>query len=187
MRPRPFAIAVMMLSLAPLALAAQGPGGGGMGGGMEGVAGGHHGAYGHQDELEGLAIDPVVWNGPPATGDLPEAIRLTDEQRPRYDSLYNAFMAATRRVRDQAQANRQLAYGGEGHHGALPASTVGDLREESLYLSQKQDVFDAAIETFLSKDQLKEYHKWRKAQRKAAEKEEEKRHEGMRGRGSPPS
>lgn len=183
------AVVTMVLASGPTTAWAQGPGGGGMGGGMGGGGGGggHHHEYGQADELDGLAIDPVVWSGPPVADSLPAEIQLTAEQRPRYDSVYTIFMAATKRVRDQAAANREIAFGGQRHHGGLSESTVGDLKEESLYLSQKQDVFDAAIETFLTKDQMKEYHKWRKAQRKAAEKEQEKRHEAMRGRGAPPS
>jgi len=175
-------MATLLLLSGPLALQAQGPEGGGMGG----RGGGHHGEYGRPDELDGLVLDPVVWNGPPSADSLPAGIQLNADQRPRYDSLFTTFMPVTKRVRDQATTNRQVAFGGQPHTGGLPPATVGDLKEESLYLSQKQDVFDAAIETFLTRDQLKEYHKWRKAQRKAAEKEADKRHEAMRGRGSPP-
>jgi hypothetical protein len=95
-------------------------------------------------------------------------------------------MAATKRVRDQAQVTRQLIYGGSRPSGGSAETPVEDYKEEALYLSQKQDVFDQAIETFLSKDQLKEYQKWRKAERKRAEAEQRKREEGMRGRGRPP-
>ncbi len=221
MNLKPYALVTMLLVSAPIGLAAQGPGGGGYGGGGgmggEGMGGRRGGGFQRIDELEGVTVDPVVWNGPPAAGDLPPGMRLTPEQETRYTSLHDQLMTITKRVRDQAQINRDLVYGGvspdttnrvtgqgdgsppgnvppggggyggDRHHSRPSEATIDDIKQEALYLAQKQDVFDAALESFLSKDQMKEYNKWRKAQRKAAEKAEDKRHEGMSGRrGSPP-
>lgn len=182
-----FPATMLLLVAGTSVLAAQG--GGGMGGGMGGRGGGHHHAdQGQRQDLEGITTDPVIWNGPPAPVDLPAAIQLSPDQQPRYDTLYDRFMAATKRVRDQAQANRLAFYPAPGQpHTPTSANAVEDFKEQALYLSQKQDVFDQAVETFFTKDQMKEYKKWRKAERKRAEAEQQEHHEDMRGRGRPPS
>jgi hypothetical protein len=183
-------LTAVMLSAAPGLLAGQDPGNGGMGGGMGGGTGGyggrHKGGSGQLQELEGITTDPIVWNGPPAPADLPPTVQLTSDQQPRYAELYDNFMAATKRVRDQSLVTRQIIYGGSSQQRTSSPSAIEDFKEQALYLSQKQDVFDQALESFLTKGQLKEYQKWRKAERKRAEKEQQAQHEGTRGRGRPP-
>ncbi|HTO73048.1 MAG TPA: hypothetical protein VMJ30_04480, partial [Gemmatimonadales bacterium] len=160
---RSLALVTLLLVSAPLGLAAQGPGGGGgYGGGPggEGMGGRRGGGYQRVDELEGITVDPVVWNGPPIVEELPPAMKLTPDQEARYTALHEQLMTATKRVRDQAQINRDLAYGGVSradttnsvsghgdgygggngggyHRSRLSESTVDDIKEEALYLSQK--------------------------------------------------
>ena len=180
-----FLTALALLAIVPGVGAAQGPDGGGMGGGVGGY-GGHHRGGGQRSDIEGVTIDPVVWNGPPAVVDLPPKIQLSTDQQSKYAALHDTFMVATKRVRDQSEATRQIVYGGPGSPHGSSATAVEDYKEQALYLSQKQDLFDQRLEAFFSKDQMKEYQKWRKAERKRAEAEQRSREEGTRGHGRPP-
>jgi hypothetical protein len=184
-------LTAVVLSTAPGLVAAQDPGygggaGGGMGGGTGGYGGHHKAGSGQLQELEGITVDPVVWNGPPDSAALPPTIHLTADQQPRYTELHANFMAATKRVRDQSLVTRQIIYGGSPQQRTSSPTAIEDYKEQALYLSQKQDVFDQALESFLTKDQLKEYQKWRKAERKRAEKEQQAHAEDGRGKGRPP-
>jgi hypothetical protein len=185
--------AVLFLVWGTGELAAQGGGMGGRHGGGRRGGGGYRASSAPAD----LITDPVVWDGPPSFAELPATLQLSAEQKDRYNAVYDTFMLATKQVRDQARANRSaLDHGGPGPlqggsdaagGGVAPsASVIDDLKAEGNYLEEKQGVFDKILQTFFSKSQVKEYKQWRKAQRKQAEAEHQQ-HDGMRGRGRPPS
>jgi len=186
---------LLLLVTVTQGLAAQGGMGGRRGGGRRGGGGGYSARSAQSD----LITDPVVWDGPPSFAELPSTIQLSAEQKDHYNAVYDTFMLATKQVRDQARANRAaldhsgpspLQGGSDAPGGGVApsASVIDDLKAEGKYLEEKQAVFDKAIQTFFSKTQVKEYKKWRKAQRKEAEARQESRSGGgMRGRGGPPS
>lgn len=201
MRASRWLVALLLLAGAATPLMAQSGGmGGGMGGGRHGGGRRGGGGYSTHSAATDLIADPVIWDGPPALAELPQTIKLTEEQRDHYNTVYDTFMVATKRVRDQARANRAALNGGPsplqggsdtpGGGVAPTSSVIDDLKQEGEYLSDKQKIFDKTLKTFFSKPQMKEYTKWRKAQRKEAERQQQQSLQGggnWRGRGRPPS
>ncbi|MEP6475389.1 MAG: hypothetical protein ABJC74_16805, partial [Gemmatimonadota bacterium] len=150
MRISPTLVSGFLLLACAGTLAAQG---GGMGGG--GRHGGHRGSgsYTAHSQRSGLITDPVIWDGPPSYAELPQTIQLSPGQKDQYNAAYDTFMVATKRVRDQARANRSAMLGSgpgplqggsdaAGGGVAPSASVLDDLKQEGQYLSEKQSVFD---------------------------------------------
>lgn len=167
---------LVLLGLAGMPLLAQGPGGspGGGGWGMPGGHGGHHGWGGSRGGQGGnaqrTAPDPVITEGPPKPDDFAAMFQLADPQRPRYDSLYHSLMDSTAAERDSVVAARQeirAAFQSGDREGA--EEPIRTLRALTKDLENRQKRFDDSLKHLLSKDQWKDYDKWRAERRKEAE------------------
>lgn len=162
---------VLLLCVAPAAVAQYPDGGTGAGGGYSG------GGYGGMRRGHGMMgmgrhgmrpLDPVVVDGPPAPADFARITSIADTQP--YARLYRNFMALTKPQRDSLAAARngmRDAFGSgdrDAMRGQMPVlKSLGD------ELSERQKTFDDTVKGMIGKDEWKKYQDWREDQRKEAE------------------
>jgi hypothetical protein len=148
-----------------------GPGGSGRPGGA-GMRGGPRGPG-----MRASPSDPILLNGPPTPVAFAGIVTPEPAQQERYAGLYERFMISTQPRRDSLQAARQ-AMGeafesrdreGRGHEAGSRGG--GGMRELLGSLEREQKTFDAALSGMLTRDQWKQYEKWREQERKAAAEE----------------
>ena len=100
---------------------------------------------------------------------MAQLVKLDDNARQRYATLYQNLMTGTRSERDSLTALRQ-ARRAEMEQGGEPYQRRGMGPDAGLMeaLEHRQQQFDKALEEFFSKEQLMLYHDWRDERRKEA-------------------
>ena len=146
-------------------------GGGRRGGGMMGP-----------NRRSEAVLDPVVIQGPPSPEDMARIAGLSDAEEAAYLSARNDFMVGTKSQRDSLNLLRsdlREMGGGGGGVGGRDFDRLRPLFEQSRqlsdYLAKRMKGFDEQLKVTLKKDQFKKYEKWRKEERKIAERERESR------------
>ena len=171
--------ALCALGMAVPAQAQYGGMGGGLGGGMGG--GGGMGRGGMREGRPAMAmITEEQLEGPPTPGLMHQLLSLDDGQTAAYTRAWDSLMSATKVERDSAQAAvkamRDRFSGGDRAGARANAETAQRIGKG---LAKEDEAFDRSLKGLLSKEQLKQYDKWKDQNRKDAE---EKQREEMRGR-----
>jgi hypothetical protein len=168
---------LMILLLAVAPAWAQATGGGGPGD----MQGHRRGGMMHRSgEGPSRLPSPDEVEGPATPGAMQQIVGLDQDQTRRYTQSYEQHMAATKPARDSLrtalQATRQ-AFDSGGMESARPSrDLVVRLWKD---LSKQDEEFDKRLKSIFTKDQVKQYSKWREDEKKAAEAQ---RQEEMRAR-----
>ena len=168
---------IILLLAVPPAYAQSGVGDGGPGGmrghrsgGMMRPPQGGRSRLPSSDEVE----------GPATPGAMQQIVGLDPDQTKRYAQIYEQHMAATKPARDSVrtalQATRQAFESGNMESARPSRDLVVRLWKD---VSKQDEDFDKGLKSILTKDQVKQYGRWREDEKKAAEAQ---RQEEMRGR-----
>ncbi len=149
-------------------------GGGGMGGGM-----GRGGMRPGGRPAMAMITDEQL-EGPPTPGLMHQLLSLDVAQTATYTRAWDSLMSATKIERDSAQAAvkamRDGFTGGDRTGARGNAVTAQRLARD---LAKEDEAFDHSLKGLLTKDQLKQYDKWKDQNQKDAE---ARQREEMRGR-----
>lgn len=179
MRVASLAVAVCVLALAATPAHAQyggmsGGRGGGMGGGRGGMSRGGGGT-------RPMMVTDAQLDGPPTPETMHQLLSLSDSQVATYTRNYDSLMAGTRVERDSAhaavKAMRDSFTAGDRNAARANATIARELADD---LGKRDQAFDHSLKTVLTKDQQKQYDKWKDQNKKDAEAEQR---EQMRGAG----
>lgn len=152
---------------------------GGMGGGMGGM-GGRGGVGGGRGGAPAMMISDETLDGPPTPGMMLQLLTLDERQSAAYAHAWDSLMAETKAERDSAHAAvKTMRDDFRGGDRASARSNSELARRLAGDLAKRDQAFDASLKTLLTKDQRKEYDKWKDQNRKD---EEAKQREEMRGR-----
>jgi Spy/CpxP family protein refolding chaperone len=151
----------LLLLSTPASLYGQGPGGAGgppRGGPPGGPPGGRMGP----------SFDPLALEGPMQPAQFAEVTGATAEQRARYETMHDNYLAATRSERETVEyAMKRMREGIEGGASREEMFRVMQSLDGSAKLLEKQlKTFDGAVKDLLEKEQWKKYQDARKDQRK---------------------
>jgi enamine deaminase RidA (YjgF/YER057c/UK114 family) len=137
--------------------------GGGRGG--MGPSGFGRRAEGSAPKLPGPELE-----GPPDTATIQPVLHLTEDQLRRYAAVYDSFMLATKTLRDSAHVVQDVMYQRlDAGDRAAALFYAEQLQRLGQRLKAQQKAFEDGLAGFLTKDQLKAYREWRKAQDRQAE------------------
>ena len=154
--------------------------GGGMAGGMGGGGGMGRGGMGGRSGAPAMMISDEALDGPPTPGMMLQLLTLDERQSAAYTRAWDSLMAETKIERDSAHAAvKAMRDGFSGGDRASARSNGAIARRLAGDLAKRDQAFDASLKTLLTKDQRKEYDKWKDQNRKDAE---AKQREEMRGR-----
>jgi len=165
MRPlRPAALTSAFV-LAAVALTAQDPGYGGMGG-M-----GRPGAWRERGARPTRALPTAAQlDGPPHPDFFVPRFELDSGQAGEYRVVYDSFMNATATIRDSAQVARRAIdaafHGGDREAARASFPTLQALGDS---LAKADALFDQRLKSFLAARQLKAYKKWQDEERRQHE------------------
>jgi hypothetical protein len=151
---------------------------GGMGGG---IGGGGMGRGGMREGRPAVAmITEEQLEGPPTPGLMHQLLSLDDAQSAAYTRAWDSLMSATKVERDSAQAAvKAMRDGFSGGDRAGARGNAATAQRIARDLGKADQAFDHSLKGLLTKDQMKQYDKWKDQNRKDAE---EKQREEMRGR-----
>lgn len=153
---------------------------GGMGGGMGGRGGMGRGGMGGRGGAPVMMISDEALDGPPTPGMMLQLLTLDQRQSATYTHAWDSLMAETKVERDSAHAAvKAMRDGFSGGDRASARSNAEVARRLAGDLARRDQAFDASLKTLLTKDQRKEYDKWKDQNKKD---EEAKQREEMRGR-----
>lgn len=174
--------ALCALAVAAPAQAQYGGTGGGVGG-MGGMGGmGSGGRMGRSGQAPMMLVTDEQLEGPPTPGLMHQLLSLDDAQTASYSHSWDSLMAATQPQRDSARAAvkaMRADFQGGDRAGARSSGEVA--RRLAGELSRQDEIFDRSLKTLLTRDQRKEYDKWKDQNRKDAE---ARQREQMRGEGA---
>ncbi len=159
--PTALAACLLLLGAHPALLLGQ------IGGGRGGM-----GAPGFGRRAEGSApkLPGPELEGPPDTTTIRPVLHLADEQLQRYAAAYDSFMTATKALRDSAHAVQDIMYQRlDAGDRAAALFYAEQLQRMGQRLKEQQKAFEDGLSAFLTKEQLKAYREWRKAQDQAAQ------------------
>ena len=116
-------------------------------------------------------LDPVIWQGPPEAAEMARLATLSETQRTAYDSTRLRFMRETRPPRDSLGAYlSMMRAGGRFGDPSEMRDNMGIVRDLEKRLTESQKSFDETLrKELLTKDQWKQYEKWRKSRREDME------------------
>ena len=156
--------------------------GGGMGGGLGGRGGmGRGGMGGGRGGAPSMMITDEQIEGPPTPGMMLQLLTLDERQSAAYTHAWDSLMAETKVERDSARsAVKAMRDGFSGGDRESARSNGGIARRLAGDLAKRDQAFDASLKTLLTRDQRKEYDKWKDQNKKDAE---ARQREEMRGRG----
>jgi hypothetical protein len=154
--------------------------GGGMGDGMGGRGGMGRGGMSGRGGAPAMMITDEALDGPPTPGMMLQLLTLDERQSAAYTHAWDSLMAETKVERDSAHAAvKAMRDGFTGGDRESARANAGVARRLAGDLAKRDQAFDASLKTLLTKDQRKEYDKWKDQNRKDAE---SKQREEMRGR-----
>ncbi|MGE5091115.1 MAG: hypothetical protein ACM3OH_03000 [Bacillota bacterium] len=154
--------------------------GGGMGDGMGGRGGMGRGGMSGPGGAPAMMISDEALDGPPTPGMMLQLLTLDERQSATYTRAWDSLMAETKVERDSAHAAvKAMRDGFSGGDRESARANAGVARRLAGDLAKRDQAFDASLKTLLTKDQRKEYDKWKDQNRKDAE---AKQREQMRGR-----
>lgn len=152
---------------------------GGMGGGMGGGGMGRGGMRQGGRPAMAMVTDEQL-EGPPTPGLMHQLLSLDDAQTTAYTRAWDSLMSATKVERDSAQAAvKAMRDGFAGGDRAGARGNAETAQRIAKSLAREDEAFDHSLKGLLTKDQLKEYDKWKDQNKKDAE---AKQREEMRGR-----
>ena len=151
---------ILVLGLVSPSLAQSSPGGYGPGGMRPG--GGYRGRMGSAPGGGHRMLSPETTEGPASPEIMRDSIGLNGSQLQGYTRRYENHMADTRAARDslrsEVQAMRAAFEGGD-------RSAAGNQRErmqqQAKQLAKQDEDFDNGLKDILTKDQQKQYNKWK--------------------------
>ena len=141
-------------------------------------------------------FDPVLFDGPPVPEEMVDLVQLEPAQYEPYAGQYRIFMQETKAVRDSVLEMRRLMrdmmgqMGGAGASGKRGSRDRGKMEARRLKmeamqkqmqtLERHQKAFDENLKSLLSREQFKNYERWRQEQRKTVEGRPETVEDGRR-------
>jgi len=101
---------------------------------------------------------------------VPGSSHVPQEQARRYAAVYDSFMVATKAQRDSAHSLQDVMYQKlDAGDRAAALFYAERLQQLGRWLKERQEEFEKQLPGLLTRDQVKSYREWRKAQDQAAE------------------
>lgn len=168
---------LLLMGLAGSSFAQTTPGD--YGPGMDQPGGEHAGRRGGGERM--VMPTPLELEGPASPDTIGPLLKLTPDQVQHYTRRYNNHMALSKATRDSVRmAVQQMRSALElGDHSATreQRQTVERLWED---LSARDTEFDRGLKDVFTKDQLKQFNKWKQEREKADREQRQQQHHGRR-------
>jgi len=111
-------------------------------------------------------MNPLAFDGPPATAEFAKIANLTEAQKPKYEALRKSYLTSTQAQRDSAKALRETmraAMQGGDRTAAQPS--MERMRTLGTTLNERYEEFESELGFLLTKEQQARFDAWKEAER----------------------